>query len=144
MYPAPEAYPPWAQVRYLPQKYDPVQGKVYSIPPHTQPIFYLKKNLHSSSSWMASVSRCHVYSRAVVFHTLHRRQRDTRLCTLISYRLLRSTITFAPPRESSFNYLCHSSPPPPSAVAAAAYRAPSRSILTFSHHRIPTCTPVYF
>ena len=33
MEPAPETYPPGAQVRYRRPKYEPVQGKVYSIPP---------------------------------------------------------------------------------------------------------------
>ena len=35
----------------------------------------------------------------------------------------------------------HYSPPSSSATAAVASRAPSRSITSCSHHRIPTCTP---
>ena len=38
----------------------------------------------SSSYQQASVSQWHAHSRAVVFHTLHRGQRDTILCPLIS------------------------------------------------------------
>ena len=85
------------------------------------------------------MSQWHAHSRAVVFHTLHRGQRDARLCPLISYRSLRCTLTFAPPRESSFTSLRHSSPPSPSAVAAS--RPPARSIPTCSQHHIPTRAP---
>ena len=95
----------------------------------------------SSYSLPSYVYRWHAHSRAVVFHTLHRGQIDTRLCPLISHRSLRCTLTFALSRESLFTSLRHSSPPSPSAVAAAAYRAPSRSITTSSHHRIPTRAP---
>ena len=91
------------------------------------------------SSRPDSVYQWHVHSRAVVFHNLHRGQRDTRLCTLISYRLLRCTLTFDPPRESSITSLHHSSPPYPSAVAAAASSKTVRSIPTCSIHCIPTC-----
>ena len=44
---------------------------------------------HYSSSYQPDyVFRWHAQSRAVVFDTLHRRHRDTRICSLISYRLL--------------------------------------------------------
>ena len=76
-----------------------------------------------------------------MFHTLHRVQRDTILCPLISYRLLRCTLTFDPSQEYSFTSLRHSSPLSPSAVAAAASRAPAKSIPTFYHHQIPTRAP---
>ena len=78
-----------------------------------------------------------------MFPTLQRVQRDTRLCSLISHRLLRCTLTFAPLRGSSFTSLCHSSAPSPSAVAAAvaASRARARSIPAYYHHRIPNRTP---
>ena len=35
MDPAPEPYPPGAQVHYLPQKFDPLQGKSIQYPPYT-------------------------------------------------------------------------------------------------------------
>ena len=99
------------------------------------------KHVSYSSSRVAPMSRWHAHSRVVVFHTLHRGQSNTRLFPLISYRSLRCTLNFAPPRESSFTSLHHPSPPPPSAVAAAASCTPARSISTCSHHRIPTHAP---
>ena len=99
-------------------------------------------NTSSSYSRPASVSQWHVHSRVMVFHILHIGQRDTRLCPLIIYRSLRCTLTLAPPQDSYFNYLHHSSTPSPSTVAAAASRAPARSIPTCSHHRISTCAPI--
>ena len=89
----------------------------------------------------AYVTRWHAHSRVVLFHTLHIGQIYTRLCPLISYRSLRCTHNFAPPCESSFTSLCHSSPPSPSSVTAAASRSPTRSITTCSHHHIHTLAP---
>ena len=54
-----------------------------------------------SSSRLASVFQWHAHNTAVVFHTLHKGQRDTRLCSLISYRSLCCTLTFALSRKSS-------------------------------------------
>ena len=98
-------------------------------------------NLYYSSYQMASVSRWHAHISVVVFHTLHRVQRDTRLFPLISYKSIRCNLTFDPPREYSFTSLSHSSPPSPSVVAASAYCYPSRSMPTCYHHCIPTCYP---
>ena len=80
----------------------------------------------------------------MVFHTLYRGQRDTRLFPLISYISLCCTLTFAPSRESYFTSLCHSSPLSPSDVAAAASRSPARSITTCPHRRIPNRAPGAF
>ena len=77
----------------------------------------------------------------VVFHTLHRGKRDTRLCPLIIYRLLRSTLTFSPPRHSSFTSLRNSSPLSPSVNAAAATRTLARLIPTCYHHQIHDHAP---
>ena len=76
-----------------------------------------------------------------MLRTLHRGQRDTRLCPLISYISLRCTLTFSPPQDSYFTSLRHSSLPSPSSVAAAASRAPAKSIITCSRHHIPTRAP---
>ena len=70
----------------------------------------------------ASVSQWYAHSQALVLHTLYVGQIYTITCPLISYRPLRCTHTFAPPRESYFTSLCHSSPPSPSIVSAAASR----------------------
>ena len=94
-----------------------------------------------SYSQPSSVSRCHAHIRAVVLQTLNRVQRDNRLCPLISYILLRCTLTFAPPWESSFTSLRHSSTPSHSAIATAPSRALARSIPTCPHHCIPTRDP---
>ena len=87
------------------------------------------------------MSRWHAHSRVVVFHTLCIGQRDTILCLLIIYRLLRCTLIFSLPQDSSFTSLRHYSPLFPSAVAAAASRAPVRSIPTCYHHHIPNRSP---
>ena len=72
------------------------------------------------SSQSVSISWWHAHSRAVVLHTLHKGQRDTRLRPFIYYRSLGCTLTFAPQWESSFTSLCHSSYPPPSSLTTAA------------------------
>ena len=63
------------------------------------------------------MSQWHAHSRAVVFHTLHRGQRDARLCPLISYRsLLCTCYGCSVPRVllylPSFTLLLHPLPPP--------------------------------
>ena len=54
----------------------------------------------SSSSWLASVSWWHTPSMESVFHTLHRGQRYTIICPIISYIFLRCTFNFSWPREN--------------------------------------------
>ena len=76
----------------------------------------------------------------MVFHTLHRFQRDTRLCTLIIYRSLCCTLTFAPPQDSYFTSLSHLSPPLPSALSLPLTTIPPDKI-THSHNCIPTYSP---
>ena len=90
----------------------------------------------------ASVSQWNAHSRAVVFHTLHRGHRDTRLCPLISYsdRYL-YLLHFFCPKSPPLLPLLHSSPSSPSTAAAGDSRAPSRSISFCYHHRIPTRAP---
>ena len=81
--------------------------------------------------WLAHI-------RAVVFHTLHRGQRDTRICPyLVTFaklyflcRCTRPGVFIPPPR--------HCTPSYSSASATAFYLAPVRSIPALSHHRIPT------
>ena len=77
-----------------------------------------------------------------MLHTLHRGQRDTRLCPLISYILLLFTLyccsvprvlLYFPPSLLSLVPLLRRRSP--------ASRAPARSITTCSHHRNPTCAP---
>ena len=111
------------------------------FPSHIFVMMVKRSSIYSSSSQPASVSWWHAHSRALVFHTLYRGQRDTRIYPWISYISLRFTLAFAPPRGSLFTSLCHSSPPSTSAVAAAASRAPVRSIPTCSHHHTPTHAP---
>ena len=78
----------------------------------------------------------------MVFHTLHRGQRDTRLCTLISYRSLRCTINFSPPQESFFTSLSHSFRPRPLPPLSLPLPTPLPYQITYSHHCIPTYTPL--
>ena len=91
--------------------------------------------------WPSSMSRWHAHCMALMLHTLYIGQRYTIPCPLISYRPLRCTHNFPPLRESSFTYLCHSSPPSHSTVSTAASAPPTRPIPTCSHHRIPTRAP---
>ena len=94
-----------------------------------------------SSSQLASVSRWDEHSRTVVFHTLYRGQRDTRLCPLISWFWY--VVLSLPLSHSRSLYIphCHYSPPSSSSTAAAVFRAPTRSISSFYHHRILTRIP---
>ena len=80
-------------------------------------IYILKfsNNTYSSSSRPDSVSLWHAHSRRVVFHTLHKDQRDTIICNLISYRSLCVLTTVAPSRESSFTS-------PPSLLSPIPFR----------------------
>ena len=96
---------------------------------------------YSSSYLPAPLSRWHVHSRVVVFHNLHRGQRDTMLCPLlVNFSTL--YFLFHCPSPGLFIYPpCHPSPPSSSSTAAAASRAPSRSIPACYHHHILTCTP---
>ena len=81
----------------------------------------------------ASVSRCHAHSRPVVFHTLHRDQRDTRLCPLISSRFIIFTkYSCSVPRVLLYFPLLHYYPPSPSVAAATASRAPPYQGAPFS------------
>ena len=67
-------------------------------------IYILKfsNNTYPSSSRPESVSLWHAHSRRVVFHNLHRGQRETIIFHLINYRSLRVLTAVAPSRESSF------------------------------------------
>ena len=106
------------------------------------PNFYKNINTYSSSSSRpASVSRWHAHSRVVVFHTLHRGQRDTRLCPLLVNFATLYFLFHCPSPGVFFSSPLQSSPPSSSATAAAATRATARSIPACSHHRIPTCAP---
>ena len=101
---------------------------------------YFLKIVYSSSSRPVSMSWCHAHSRALVFHTPHRGQRDTRICHWISYILLRCTPNFAPPQESYFTSLINSSTPSPSALFLPL-PMPLPDKITYSHPCIPTCSP---
>ena len=99
----------------------------------------------SSSSRSVSVYRWRAYSRAVVFHTLHIGQRDTRLCPY----LINCATFYALPlphiRESSvLTPLLYSSSPSSSASSAAAVVSiyPARSMPDCFHYRIPTRSPL--
>ena len=105
-------------------------------------IKYLTWMTYSSSSWPPYVYWWYAHSRVLVFHALHREQRYTRICPLISYRFTNVYSYFSSaPIEWSFTSLFHSSPPSASTIAAAASRAPSRSIPTCSHQCIPARAP---
>ena len=77
----------------------------------------------------------------MVFHTLYRGQRDTRLYPLlVSFSTLYFLFRFPIPGVFlSSPY--QSSPPSTSANAPAASCAPTRSITACSHHNIPTRAP---
>ena len=91
-----------------------------------------------------SVSRWLAHSRLVLFHTLHRGQRDTIIYT---YLINCATLYLLPLphlRESSvLTPLIYSSSPSSSASAASAAvsHSPVRSITTCCRHCIPTCAP---
>ena len=82
--------------------------------------------LPSSFYRPASVYQWHAHSMALMAKTLYIGQRYTIPCPLISYRLLRCTHTFSPPRESSFTSLCHYYPPSTSTVSTATSRPPNQ------------------
>ena len=88
------------------------------------------------------MSQWHAHSRSVVFHTLHRCQRDTILCPLTS--CFRSVVLSLPLSLSGILSLYpphHSFPPSSSITGDAASCVPSGSIPSCHHHRIPTCSP---
>ena len=92
------------------------------------------------------MSQCRAHSRAVVFHTLHVGQRDTRLCTYLINCTTLYLLPLSQIQESSILILLlYSSIPSSSASAAAASTAvslaPDRSITSCSHHLIHTCAP---
>ena len=104
-------------------------------------ILLVRLSSYSSSSQPVFVSQWHAHSREVVFHTLHRVQRDTIICPLIIYRLIRVLATVAPSQESSFTSIRQFSPPSFSAAASDASLSPAILCPACSHHCIPTCSP---
>ena len=101
----------------------------------------------SSSSYRpVSVYRWRAHSRAVVFHTLHRGQRYTRLCT---YFINCATLYPLPlPQIQEYSILVpllYSSRPYLSASydSDVVYLAPFRSITACSNHRISACSPCF-
>ena len=103
-------------------------------------IFQLLSSYYFSRQLSMSQYRAH--SRVVVLHTLHRGQRDTRLCPYLA--------TFYPfpfPHiwESSVLIpLLYSSIPSSSSSAAAAFSfAPNRPSPAFYHHIIPNRAPCF-
>ena len=103
---------------------------------------------NSSYSRPISVSWWILHIRLVLFHTLHRGQRDTIICTYLINCATLYLLPFPHLRESSvLTPLIYSSSPSYSASAAASAAAsvvsyaPVRSITTCSRHCIPTCAP---
>ena len=101
---------------------------------------------YSSSSLPVFVSQSSVNSRAVVFLTLHRGQRDT----IIYPYLINCTILYLLPlphiRESSvLTFFLYSSRPSSFVVSAAAAvsLAPARSTPAYSNHYIFTLSPCF-
>ena len=87
------------------------------------------------------MSQQYAYSRAVVFLTLHRGQRDTRLCLLlVNYSTLYYLLHFTSPGVF-LSSPRHSYIPSSYATEAAAYCAPARSIPVCSHHHTPNHAP---
>ena len=84
---------------------------------------------------MASVSQWHAHSRTVVFHTLHRFQKYTRLVRYVYSLLLLHTGSLP------LHPLRHSFPPSFYVAASVASLAPTIFVPAFYHHRIPTCSP---
>ena len=97
----------------------------------------------SSSSQPVYFSQWRAHSRKMVFHTLNRGQRDTRLFTyLLSFATLFCSLPLSHSRSlfsfpSSLFLPSLSSP----AVAAAVSLAPANSIPSWSYHRTPTHSP---
>ena len=96
---------------------------------------------------MFSVSQCRVNSRVVVFHTLHRGQRDTRLCPYFVF--------FTTLYPLMLSQLCGSSVLIPLlyssiwssstfAVTAVFGLAPTRSSPACYHHSILTRAPCFY
>ena len=93
--------------------------------------------ISSSSYRPASFSLCLSHSRVLMFHTLQRRQRDPRLCALVSYIRYVYLSLLLHPRSLPLRPLRHSSPPSFSGVS------PSRLLHAWSHQDITTCSPGY-
>ena len=108
-------------------------------------LFYDDQDTASSSysSYRpVSVSWWYAHSRAVVFHTLYRGQRDTRLCP---YLVSTATLYYLPlyqPKSLTI-FPCHFYIPSPSASAVVGfvYLDFFSSSPACSHHRIPTPDP---
>ena len=96
-----------------------------------------------SSSQPVSVSQWCAHSRAVVFHTLHRGQRDTSLYPyLVNFSTLYFYLLFSQPRSLPIlPRHCSSQYSSVTAATTALSLAPVRSIPAFSHHCIPTYAP---
>ena len=87
------------------------------------------------------VSQWHALSRAVVFHTLHRGQRYTRLCQYLVHWATLYPLLLSQTRESSvLTPLLYSSSPYSSASAAVSL-TPARSSTACLHHCIPSRAP---
>ena len=97
----------------------------------------------SSSSYLPLyVSQWRAHSRVVVLHTLHRGQRDTRICPYLINCTNFYPLTFPHLRESSVLIpLLYFSIPSLSASVSDVSLAPSRSIPNCFHHRIPPRSP---
>ena len=80
-----------------------------------------------------------------VSNTLHRGQRDTRLCPdLVISSLLYYSLTLSQRRSLPiFPHQCSLPSSSAAAAIAALSLAPTRSIHSCSHHRIPTLTPSF-
>ena len=83
------------------------------------------------------------HSTVVLFCTLYRGQRDTRICPyLVSFATLNYSLPFSKPRSIPI-YHHHCSLPSSSmfSVTASLSLAPVWYLHDFYHHRISTCTP---
>ena len=101
---------------------------------------------YSSSSCLVSVSQWHAHSRVVVLHILPRGQIDTRLCTYLINCSNLYPLPLTQIWESSvlIPLLYYFRPYSSTSVATAAVSfAPSSSIPSFYHHRIPTHAPCF-
>ena len=104
--------------------------------------FIFCTSLYSSYFSTVYVSLWCAHSRAVLFHTLHRGQRNTRLCPyLVHFTTLHFSIMVYHPRSLPiFYHHCSHLSLSVSASAAALSMVPVRYIPACSHHCIPTCS----
>ena len=103
-------------------------------------IFIRQDTGSSSSSRPVFMSQWRAYSRAVVFHTLHRVQIDTRLCPYLVYCAPVYPLKLPQLQESSVSTpLLYSSRPSvyASTVAVVVFLAPTRTSSAYSHHCVP-------